>query len=155
MRLIITTAAIASVGGVILYNFFLKGREKNNGRRRKIIVASTSELKVNAAMKAANASVRNVFNVKRTFFFSRNCHYIPLRKRTFFFEMISLHTNLRLRKDSKPSHLCLNNQLGLMKRIVALTIDCNVFFKTNQNINTILPCRSKTGSSSMKRKIHA
>ena len=85
MRLIITTAAIASVGGVILYNFFLKGREKSSGKGKRIIVASTSELKVNAAMKAANASVRNVFNVKRTFFFSRNCHYIPLRKRTFFF----------------------------------------------------------------------
>ena len=68
MRLIITTAAIASVGGVILYNFFLKGREKNNGKDKRIIVASTSELKVNAAMKAANASVRNVLNVNAHFF---------------------------------------------------------------------------------------
>ena len=65
MRLIITTAAIASVGGVILYNF-LKGRE-NNGKDKRIIVASTSELKVNAAMKAANASVRNGVKLKRTF----------------------------------------------------------------------------------------
>ena len=119
MRVLVTTAAIASVG-VILYNF-LKGRGKNNDKRRKIIVASTSELKVNAAMKAANASVRKRFlNVNETNF-SKLYHYTPLR----------------LRKGSKPSHLCLNNQLDLMRRIVVLTIDCNVFFKTNQNINTI------------------
>lgn len=91
MRLILTTAAIASVGGVILYNFFLKGREKNNGRRRKIIVASTSELKVNAAMKAANASVRNVFNVKRTFFFEIVITYRSERIEHFFRNDIITH----------------------------------------------------------------
>ena len=91
MRLILTTAAIASVGGVILYNFFLKGREKSSGKDKRIIVASTSELKVNAAMKAANASVRNVLNVNEHFFsklslhtaqktniFSKLYHYTPI-----------------------------------------------------------------------------